>query len=361
MGLEYYSFDNVLGELNMDEDELKRLVSEGQIRAFRDENRMKFRKDDIDSLKRGKQTEPTIILPDGALDAHEPGGSDELFVVESENEETLLDLENFDSDLGTDESSVPSLDFDEDTGGGVETLTEELVFDEDEDLGGTDEMTMGDDFDDFGSEATQRIDDEAAFLDDDELGMQTEPLSIEVDDDDDGDADATFVEEDFTAAGDEEDEDEEEEEDEDFDDGEATVVSAPAPKKAAAGRAAAPARRAPAAAAAPAARAEPAAAAAPPMSKPVNIGWVIALGLTFVIMALGALTMYDYSTNSFTGVSKTIGEQAAVNILGQKEWQATDYRPNPHVQFPSWLNPDPESSADAIGQGSGDPGSGGLE
>ena len=42
--------------MSMDEDELKRLVSEGQIRAFRDENRMKFRKEDISALKKGKQT-----------------------------------------------------------------------------------------------------------------------------------------------------------------------------------------------------------------------------------------------------------------------------------------------------------------
>ena len=34
---DYFSFEDVLGELSLDEDELKRMVSEGELRAFRDE------------------------------------------------------------------------------------------------------------------------------------------------------------------------------------------------------------------------------------------------------------------------------------------------------------------------------------
>src|SRR6185295_14196846 len=45
------------------EEELKRMVSEGELRAFRDENKMKFKKEDVESLKKGRITEPTIILP----------------------------------------------------------------------------------------------------------------------------------------------------------------------------------------------------------------------------------------------------------------------------------------------------------
>ena len=52
----YKSFDDVLNDLNMDEDELKRLVSEGQIRAFRDDDRMKFRSEDVQSLARGRHS-----------------------------------------------------------------------------------------------------------------------------------------------------------------------------------------------------------------------------------------------------------------------------------------------------------------
>ncbi|MGE0434003.1 MAG: hypothetical protein AB7K09_06930 [Planctomycetota bacterium] len=314
MGLEYYAFDKVLGELGMDEDELKRLVSEGQIRAFRDENRMKFRKDDIDSLKKGKQTEPTIILPEGALD---DGGNDELFVVEQDTEETILDLEGIgDSDFATDESSVPSLDFDE-AGAGAETLTEELVFDEEDDLGdadGTEEMSMDDDYDDMGMEATQKIDSDAAFLDDDEFGMQTEPLQTFEDDD----ADATMVDNDFTEAGGGY-------EDEEEDEAEETLVSRPKPARG--GRRAAPAPRA----------AAPAPAAAAVASRPVGIIWVVLLGFIFTFYALAALCLYDYSTNSFTGVSKMIAEPVSENMMEAK-FQDPTYTPTKGVGKPDWLD-----------------------
>jgi hypothetical protein len=60
---DYFSFEDVMRELELGEEELKRMVSEGELRAFRDENKMKFKKEDVDSLKKGRITEPTIILP----------------------------------------------------------------------------------------------------------------------------------------------------------------------------------------------------------------------------------------------------------------------------------------------------------
>lgn len=60
---DYYSFEDVMRELELGEEELKRMVSEGELRAFRDENKMKFKKEDVESLKKGRITEPTIILP----------------------------------------------------------------------------------------------------------------------------------------------------------------------------------------------------------------------------------------------------------------------------------------------------------
>ncbi|MHC4779712.1 MAG: hypothetical protein ACYTFG_14145 [Planctomycetota bacterium] len=170
MALEYYSFEKVLKELQMDEDELKRLVSEGQIRAFRDEDKMKFRADDIVGLKKGRQTEPTIILPPSD-DAD--GGADDIMLVDDDTDETLLDLEDLGADdLGeSDETSIPSLDMDEDDAS-ADTLTEELVFDDDlglEDGAETDEI------------ATQET-----FIDDDEeVGMTTEPLDLDDEEEED--------------------------------------------------------------------------------------------------------------------------------------------------------------------------------
>jgi len=169
VALEYFSFEKVLKELQMDEGELKRLVSEGQIRAFRDEDKMKFRADDIVGLKKGRQTEPTIILPPS-----EEGdkGSDDIMLVDDDTDETLLDLEDLGGDeLGeSDETSIPSLDMDEDDSS-ADTLTEELVFDDDLGL-------------DDGSE-TDEIATQETFIDDDEeVGMTTEPLDLEDEDED---------------------------------------------------------------------------------------------------------------------------------------------------------------------------------
>jgi len=61
--VEYFSFEEVMAELELSEEDLKRMVSEGELRAFRDENKMKFKKEDVESLKKGRITEPTIILP----------------------------------------------------------------------------------------------------------------------------------------------------------------------------------------------------------------------------------------------------------------------------------------------------------
>src|SRR5262245_81908 len=47
---EFYSFDEVLRRLNIDENRLKRLVSEGEIRAFREGDQRKFKKGEIDNL-----------------------------------------------------------------------------------------------------------------------------------------------------------------------------------------------------------------------------------------------------------------------------------------------------------------------
>ena len=62
---EFYSFDEVLRQLNIDENRLKRLVSEGEIRAFREGDQMKFKRNEIDDLggrgKRGGQTSETSL------------------------------------------------------------------------------------------------------------------------------------------------------------------------------------------------------------------------------------------------------------------------------------------------------------
>ena len=50
---DFVSFEKALRELQMRSEELKKLVSEGEIRAFRDGESMKFKREDIESLSEG--------------------------------------------------------------------------------------------------------------------------------------------------------------------------------------------------------------------------------------------------------------------------------------------------------------------
>ena len=47
---EFYTFDEVVRQLKIDENKLKRLVSEGEISAFREGDVMKFKRTEIDKL-----------------------------------------------------------------------------------------------------------------------------------------------------------------------------------------------------------------------------------------------------------------------------------------------------------------------
>ncbi len=47
MAEKFYSFEKTMLELGKTEDELKKIVSEGEIRAFRADNSMKFKKEDV--------------------------------------------------------------------------------------------------------------------------------------------------------------------------------------------------------------------------------------------------------------------------------------------------------------------------
>ena len=75
---EFFSFDEALSELRLKAEELKRLVSEGDIRAFREGDTMKLRKGDVEALKSelsggevvdlGEPSEELVFEDDGLLD-----------------------------------------------------------------------------------------------------------------------------------------------------------------------------------------------------------------------------------------------------------------------------------------------------
>lgn len=118
MSEDYLSFEKVLKELQIEEEELKRLVSAGEIKAFREADSMKFKREEIERLKKDKKSDPDVI--------------------------EILD------EAEADAESAPTM---EDSSSGE--LVEELSFDEDEEIGMSTAEIADEDFlsDDLGEEA----------------------------------------------------------------------------------------------------------------------------------------------------------------------------------------------------------------
>ena len=130
---EFYTFDEVVRQLKIDENKLKRLVSEGEISAFREGDIMKFKKSEIDKLVQkgtGSETSETVL-----------------------SEITL-------------EDEAPAF---EESG---ETLTDDLIFESSED-----KVQIGE------GGGVEEISSQDTFIEDagDEIGMTTEPIDLSAD------------------------------------------------------------------------------------------------------------------------------------------------------------------------------------
>ncbi|MBI4575432.1 MAG: hypothetical protein HY722_04115 [Planctomycetes bacterium] len=123
---DYYSFEEVLTELAIDKEELMKLVSQGELRGFRDGMSMKFKKDDVLNLKKGRETEPTIILTDSDQALGVPESSDELLLDESGVDETVLNVDDVAADAGRTSRAGASTS--------VEEASDEISFDSTEDF-----------------------------------------------------------------------------------------------------------------------------------------------------------------------------------------------------------------------------------
>ncbi len=98
---EFISFERALRDLQLQSEELKKLVSEGEIRAFRDGDSMKFRREDLASLKQQETAEADeeeeLVFTDALED-------DTGMVTEELSDEDTL-LADDDEDLGIEESA----------------------------------------------------------------------------------------------------------------------------------------------------------------------------------------------------------------------------------------------------------------
>jgi len=151
MAEEYMSFEDALAALGMQEAELRSLVAQGKLRAFRDENILKFRRSDIEGLRQERggapatpekdtavpemvapgalDEEPTDLLADEAFDFDDqaetlvggdigPAGDIDLSLDEAkpaapapgEPSTKVPTIELTAPDTATDETAVPTLD-----------------------------------------------------------------------------------------------------------------------------------------------------------------------------------------------------------------------------------------------------------
>ncbi len=94
MADDFYSFDEALEELKLKEEELKRLVSEGEIRAFRKGDTMKLRRADVETL-RAELDGDLVDLGDGAdelvFEDETDLGGDTGMATQELDVETLVD------------------------------------------------------------------------------------------------------------------------------------------------------------------------------------------------------------------------------------------------------------------------------
>ena len=90
-GAQYVSFDDACAELQVDEEELKRLVSNAELRGFRAGSDLKFKADDLQALKQGRETEPTYELGDADQEMGIAESSDEL-ILEDSTSDTVINI-----------------------------------------------------------------------------------------------------------------------------------------------------------------------------------------------------------------------------------------------------------------------------
>ena len=104
---DFFSFDEALDELRLKEEELKRLVSEGEIRAFRKGDTMKLRRSDVEALRQELSTDGEVVdLGDSTEelvfedDADDEAGmaTQEIADVETIIEEDIEDVGELDLD-----------------------------------------------------------------------------------------------------------------------------------------------------------------------------------------------------------------------------------------------------------------------
>jgi excisionase family DNA binding protein len=88
-GVAYVDYDQALQDLQTSRNELDRLVAEGLLKPYRDEEGVKFRKEDIDEAKRTLEQKATVLEKKRGSQVME--GTEDLFLIDEEAESVTLD------------------------------------------------------------------------------------------------------------------------------------------------------------------------------------------------------------------------------------------------------------------------------
>ena len=97
---DFLSFENALDELSLEEDDLKRLISAGEIRAFREGSKMRLRTEDVtrvaSDLGAGESvseedTGDVLEVEEVHFDAEEDDQDEGMVTTQLTEEDTLLD------------------------------------------------------------------------------------------------------------------------------------------------------------------------------------------------------------------------------------------------------------------------------
>jgi excisionase family DNA binding protein len=113
---QFYSFEEALKELRLKEEELKRLVSEGEIRAFREGDTMKLRRADVENLRSelsggevvdlGEVTEELVFEDDADLAGETGMATEEIADVETIIEDDVEDVGEIEIEPAVEEAVV---------------------------------------------------------------------------------------------------------------------------------------------------------------------------------------------------------------------------------------------------------------
>jgi excisionase family DNA binding protein len=106
---DFFSFDKALDKLSLDEDDLKRLISAGEIRAFRDGSKMRLRAEDVDRVAKDLGAVDESDAGE-VLEVEEVGfdGDDGMVTTQLSEEDTLLD-DGFDlEEVEMEEEAAPA-------------------------------------------------------------------------------------------------------------------------------------------------------------------------------------------------------------------------------------------------------------